>query len=106
MKNENVNLKAWHAIKYVQLDRSLGALRRQAQKVLEEAGEVVDVLDPANVRFETSGWLSKATRSHLLEECIDVYTALFAIFALYDDSDINEMIDHVNNKNRLRGYVE
>lgn len=106
MKNEILKGKACHPIKYVQLDRSLGALRRQAQKVLEEAEELVEVLDSDKVRFETPGYLAKSTRSHLLEECIDVYTALFAILVLYDDSDINEMIDHVNNKNRLRGYIE
>lgn len=100
-------LKPYHGIKYVEIKAdSMGDLRRQAFKVLEEAEELVDVLDSDKVRFDKAGWLATSTKSHLLEECIDVYTALFAILALYNDVDINEMIDHVNNKNRLRGYVE
>lgn len=100
-------LKPYHGIKYVEIKAdSMDDLRRQALKVLEEAEELVDVLDSDKVGFDKAGYLSKATRSHLLEECIDVYTALFAILALYNDVDINEMIDHVNNKNRLRGYVK
>ena len=95
-----------HDIKFVEITDSYEDLCKQANKVVEEAEELLNCLDGKHVSFTYGTKLSRAARMHVLEECIDVQVALFAIITKFDDNDINEMIDHVNNKNRLRGYVK
>lgn len=95
-----------HDIKFVEITDSYEDLCKQANKVVEEAEELLDCLIGKHVSFTHGNKLSRAARMHVLEECIDVQAALFAIITKFDDNDINEMIDHVNNKNRLRGYVK